>query len=109
MALLLDVVSWILLMVGGAAVFTGGLGALRLPDFYTRMHAASLTESMGTVLMLIGIALQVGWSLPAGKLITIMLFLLLTSPTAAYALANAARLSGLRTAGAAAVATGSDR
>jgi multicomponent Na+:H+ antiporter subunit G len=95
MQIALDIASWTLLIAGGAFVFTGGLGALRMPDFYTRMHAASLTDSLGTILVLFGIALQAGVSLAALKLITITLFLLLTSPTAAYALANAARLSGV--------------
>ncbi len=92
----IDVLSWILLAVGGAFVFVGGLGALRLPDFYTRMHAASLTDSMGSILILLGIMLQAGWSLAAVKLLAILAFLLLTGPTASYALPNSAVLSGLR-------------
>jgi multicomponent Na+:H+ antiporter subunit G len=95
MELLLDIASWFLLIIGGAFVFIGGVGALRMPDFYTRMHAASLTDTLGTVLVLTGIILQAGLTLAAIKLVAIMVFLLLTSPTAAYALANAARLSGL--------------
>jgi multicomponent Na+:H+ antiporter subunit G len=94
MTMLIDALSWVLLIGGGAFVFIGGLGALRMPDFYTRMHAASLTDSLGTVLVLFGAILQAGWSLAAVKLAAIVIFLLLTSPTAAYALANAARLSG---------------
>lgn len=92
----LDLASWLLLIGGGAFVFTGGLGALRMPDFYTRMHASSLTDTLGTILVLSGVILQAGWSLAAVKLAAIMAFMLLTGPTAAYALANAARLGGLR-------------
>jgi len=95
MELLLDIASWFLLISGGAFVFIGGVGALRMPDFYTRMHAASLTDTLGTILVLTGIILQAGLTLATIKLVAIMVFLLLTSPTAAYALANAARLSGL--------------
>lgn len=91
-----DVLSWILLLAGGAFVFIGGLGALRLPNFYTRMHAASITDSMGTVLILGGIMLQGGLTLATIKLVAILGFLLLTGPTASYALANAALLSGLK-------------
>ena len=54
MALLLDVVSWILLSAGGAFVFIGGVGILRMPTIYTRMHAASVTDTMGTLLILLG-------------------------------------------------------
>lgn len=93
---LLDVLSWILLCTGGLFVLIGGIGALRLPDFYTRLHAASLTETMATILIFAGMILQAGLSLPSIKLVAIMLFLLLTAPTASYALANAALQSGMR-------------
>jgi multicomponent Na+:H+ antiporter subunit G len=91
----IDIVTWILLLAGGAFVFIGGVGALRMPDLYTRMHAASLTDTLGTLLILLGLILQAGIALSTVKVLTIMLFLLLTAPTAAYALANAARLAGL--------------
>ncbi len=94
--LLLDIVSWILLCAGGAFVLIGGIGALRLPGFYTRLHAASLTDTMATILIFSGIILQAGLSLAALKLAAIMVFLLLTGPTASYALANAALQSGMR-------------
>ncbi len=91
----LYIVSWILLLTGGFFVFVGGVGALRMPDLYTRMHAASLTDTLGTLLMLLGLVLQSGWTLASAKIFAILLFLMLTAPTAAYALANAARLAGL--------------
>lgn len=95
-ALIVDILSWVLLLLGSGFVFLGGIGALRLPDFYTRMHAASLTDTMGATLIIVGIMLQAGWSLATLKLITILMFLLLTGPTATYALANAALLSGMK-------------
>jgi multicomponent Na+:H+ antiporter subunit G len=94
--LALDILSWILLTSGGVCVLIGGIGGLRLPDFYTRIHAASLTDTMATLLIFIGIILQAGFTLASLKLFAIMLFLLLTGPTATYALANAALLSGLK-------------
>lgn len=94
--LILDVLSWILLTLGGACVLIGGIGGLRLPNFYTRIHAASLTDTMATILVFVGMMLQSGLSLVTMKLFAIMLFLLLTGPTATYALANAALLSGVR-------------
>ena len=96
MDIAIDVLSWLLLAAGSIFVFVGGLGALRLPNFYTRMHAASLTDGMGTILILVGIMLQAGWSLAAFKLLAILVFLLLTGPTASYALANSALLSGVK-------------
>jgi len=95
MSSVIDIVSWVLLVSGGAFVFIGGIGALRMPNLYTRMHAASLTDSMGSVLILFGIMLQAGFSLPTVKLLAILVFLLLTGPTATYALGNAALLSGM--------------
>lgn len=91
-----DIVSWVLLAVGGACVLIGGIGGLRLPNFYTRIHAASLTDTMATILIFSGMMLQAGFTLAALKLFAIMLFLLLTGPTATYALASAALLSGLK-------------
>ena len=94
--LAVDILSWILLFLGGAFVLIGGIGALRLPNFYTRLHAASLTETMATILIFAGLILQAGLTLAALTLLAIMVFLLLTAPTASYALANAALQSGLR-------------
>ena len=96
MSILLDAATWLLLAAGGGFVLIGGIGALRLPEFYTRMHAASVTDSMGAVLVIGGIMLQAGWSLAALKLAAILGFLLLTSPTASNALASAALLAGVR-------------
>ncbi len=96
MAGLLDTLSWVLLTVGGVSVLVGGIGALRMPDLYTRMHAASVTDSLGAILVLSGIMLQAGWSLATIKLVAILLFLLLTSPTSSNALASAALLAGTR-------------
>lgn len=95
----LDLLSGALVLAGSLFVLAGGIGALRMPDFYTRIHGASLTDSMGPVLVLGGLMLQSGLSLVTLKLAAVLLFLMITSPTASYALANAALLSGLRPAG----------
>lgn len=92
----IDILSWIMLSAGGVFVFIGGLGALRMPNLYTRMHAASLTDTMAAVLIIGGVMLQAGATLATIKLAAILLFLLLTSPTASNALASAAILSGLQ-------------
>jgi len=89
----LDMLSWVMLLGGGGFVLVGGIGVIRLPDLYTRMHAASLTDTLGTMLILGGIMLQAGLTLASIKLAVIVLFMLLTGPTATYALANAALLS----------------
>jgi multicomponent Na+:H+ antiporter subunit G len=94
MSLALDVASWVLLVLGGVFVLIGGIGALRMPDLYTRMHAASVTDTLGAMLVISGVMLQAGWTLATVKLALILVFLLITSPTASYALANAAVLTG---------------
>jgi multicomponent Na+:H+ antiporter subunit G len=94
--LVIDVLSWILLILGGSCVLIGGVGGLRLPNFYTRIHASSLTDTMGNILIFLGLMLQAGFTLATLKLFAVMLFLLLTGPTATYALANAALLSGIK-------------
>ena len=94
MSVVADVLSWVFLSLGGVFVLIGGVGALRMPDLYTRMHAASVTDSMGAFLVLVGVILQAGLSLATVKLAAILLFLMLTSPTASYALASAALLAG---------------
>ena len=95
-SMIIDGLTFILLFAGGGFVLIGGIGALRLPNFYTRMHAASLTDTMGTLLIIAGIMLQAGLTLATIKLFAILAFLLLTGPTASYALANAALLSGIK-------------
>jgi len=92
----IDVLSWLLLTLGGISVLVGGIGALRMPDLYSRMHAASVTDSLGAILVLSGAMLQAGLTLATIKLAAILLFLLLTSPTSSYALASAALISGAK-------------
>lgn len=87
----LDVVSGILVVIGALFALSGGVGLLRFPDFYTRVHAVGVTDSAGAGLILVGLLLQVpDWGV-AARLVLILLFLLLTSPTATHALARAAR------------------
>ncbi len=87
-------VSWILMAIGGICVLIGGIGILRMPDIYTRIHASSLTDTMATLALFSGMMLSAGFTLTTAKLFAIMVFLLLTGPTATYALANAALMSG---------------
>jgi multicomponent Na+:H+ antiporter subunit G len=97
LATIVDIASWLLMSAGGLFVLVGGIGALRMPDLYTRMHAASVTDSIAPILIITGIVLQAGFTLASIKLIAILLFLLLTGPTATNALASAALLAGNRT------------
>lgn len=96
MEMIVNILSWLLLTSGGFFVLVGGIGALRMPDLYTRMHAAGVTDSIGPILITAGLILQAGLTLASIKLAAILVFLLLTGPTASNALASAAILSGHR-------------
>lgn len=91
-----DVLSWICLLAGGAVGVLGGLGVLRFPDFYTRLHAAGMTDTLCALLIVGGLALQSGFSLLTLKLFLVLMFLLFTAPTATHALARAAGADGIQ-------------
>tara|TARA_B100000700_G_C14946208_1_gene809310 strand:+ start:166 stop:525 length:360 start_codon:yes stop_codon:yes gene_type:complete len=90
------VLTWVLVLSGAAFVIVGSLGILRLPDFWARLHAASVIESAGAILMLMGMSLWSGVALITIKLLMILIFLFVTGPTATHAIANAAMVSGLK-------------
>jgi multicomponent Na+:H+ antiporter subunit G len=94
-ALLLDLASWALIVAGGAFCLVGAVGVLRMPDFYTRVHAASVTDVVGSLSILFGLALQAGVSLTAVKLGVIALLIFFTSPVATHALVKAALERGV--------------
>jgi len=93
---IIDFFSWILLLAGGALGIVGGIGMHRFPDFYSRLHAAGITDTLCAMLILSGLVLQAGWSIASFKLILIFVFLFFTCPTSSHALANAALHSGLK-------------
>jgi multicomponent Na+:H+ antiporter subunit G len=91
----IDILSWALLVAGGFFCVVGGLGLNRMPDFYTRLHAASVTDTLGAGLVFLGLILQAGFTLVAAKLVVIGLLIFFTSPAAAHAIARAALVRGL--------------
>ena len=88
--------SWLFIVSGSVFVVIGAFGTLRFPDFWSRLHAASITDSGGMILLIIGMCLQAGATLIAVKLLIIGAFLFITGPTATHAIANAALVTGLR-------------
>ncbi|HEY8482350.1 MAG TPA: monovalent cation/H(+) antiporter subunit G [Spirillospora sp.] len=94
--LVADVVSAVLVTAGCLLVISGSVGLLRFPDFYSRTHAGGLVDAAGATLLILGLLPQAdGWQ-SAVRLVLIMLFLMVTSPTAGHALAQAARRDGER-------------
>ena len=89
----MQILGWILLLSGSIFCLIGAFGLMRLPDFFSRVHAASIVDSLGTILILLGLVTQTQDILVIIKLILILLFLMLTGPTAVHALARTAMLS----------------
>ena len=95
MSLVLDIISLVLLVLGSFFCITAGLGLIRMPDLFTRAHSASILDTMGSGLILLGLALQAPDYLVAVKLFFIFFFLLVTSLAAIHALAQAVNVVGI--------------
>jgi multicomponent Na+:H+ antiporter subunit G len=93
---LVDALSWVFLSAGAVFCVIGGIGLLRMPGFYSRTHASGLIDTMGAGLILLGLAFQSGFSEVTIKLLIVLVFLFVTSPTAAHALVNGAYTQGLK-------------
>lgn len=83
------------LVLGLFFVLTGVLGILRMPDFYTRLHAMGKCDTLGVGLMVAGIALQQEDAQHVFKMLLILVFVALANPTATHALGRAALKAGL--------------
>jgi len=90
----IDMLSGFCLLAGSVLCITGGVGLLRLPDFFSRVHAAGLTETLAAPLLLTGLSLQMEWSLDLFKVLMILILVLATNPTATHAMAKAALHGG---------------
>jgi len=94
MELVINILSWVAILGGSAFMLIGAIGTWRFPDFWSRLHAVSVTDSAGMILLTLGMILQAGFTLVAVKLVIIGIFLFITGPTATHAVANAAMVSG---------------
>ena len=90
MNVVLNIIIIMVILAGVFFLVMGTIGVLRFPDFYTRMHAAGKCDSLGSLLIVLGLALHCGFSLDSAKIIAIAVFIFLTSPTATHAIARAA-------------------
>ncbi len=91
MDLVIDVVSWFLLAGGGLFCVIGALGLLRMPDAYTRLHAASVIDTLGVGMIVLGLMVQSGWTLTTARLGIVLILVFFTSPVASHAIARAMR------------------
>jgi multicomponent Na+:H+ antiporter subunit G len=94
METIINIISWGLLLGGSVFVLIGAIGMIRLPDMFSRIHAAGIIDTMGVVMLFVGMMLQAGLTLVSIKIFLIILFLMLTLPTATHALARAALDAG---------------
>ncbi len=93
--MIIDILSSICLLFGGIFTLTGAIGLLRLPNFYSRLHAASVTESLAAPLLIIGIMLDTGFTLDSAKMVLIIVIMLVSNPTITHAVCRAAAHGGL--------------
>lgn len=94
MAIVVEVLSWFCFLSGGFLCLSGSVGLLRLPDFYSRIHACSITDTLAAPLLLSGVMLQTALSLDTLKLLMVLVFLLATAPTAIHAIVKGALVDG---------------
>ncbi|MFT5930049.1 MAG: multicomponent Na+:H+ antiporter subunit G [Oceanospirillaceae bacterium] len=92
----LSLLSSFCLLFGSFLCLSGGVGILRFPDFYTRMHAVGVTDTLAAAMILIGLMLQTPDLLVIIKLMMILLMTLFISPAASHALGQAAVLNKLQ-------------
>ena len=92
----IEVLSWALIGIGSFLIVVAAIGLLRMPDIYTRMHAAGMTETAGAATLLFGLMLQAGFTINAFKLFALAVLFFFTSPVATHALARAALYAGLK-------------
>lgn len=86
----MEYIGYTLIALGLFLVLSGSVGVLRFPDFFTRVHAAGVTDSLGAPLCILGIICLDGFTIISAKLFILILLLLLTSPTACHAISKAA-------------------
>ena len=87
----MTVVSEVLIVVGATFAMIGGIGAVRFPDLYSRMHAAAKAPTLGLLLVSIGAAIAIGTLLAYTTLLLVVILQLLSSPVGAHALSRASR------------------
>jgi multicomponent Na+:H+ antiporter subunit G len=91
-----DVIGNLMLIIGALFLFSAGLGVLRMPDTYNRIQTGTKATTLGTIMILIGLAfLHPGWTF---KLIILIFFVMLTNPVSSHALARASHAIGIHEA-----------
>ena len=95
MPLLTEIASWLLIVAGSFFTVVGALGLVRMPEIFSRMHAASVMDTLGVGLLILGMMLQAGLSLVALKLLILLALFFFTAPVITHALARACLHEGI--------------
>jgi multicomponent Na+:H+ antiporter subunit G len=90
------VASWACMLLGSFFLIVGALGLVRMPDVFTRMHAASVTDTLGVAILMLGMGLQAGFSLVTVKLAFLLALFVFTGPVVTHALAQACLHDGIK-------------
>ena len=90
------IISIILIVTGIIFMLMGSIGILRLPDFYSRTHAISKSDTLGIVFVIVGLIIYEGFTQSSFKLFLIILFVALSNPIGSHALGRAALKKGLK-------------
>lgn len=89
-AVLVMALSWALIGLGSFFIIVGAFGLVRMPELFTRMHAASVSDTFGASLLMFGLMLQSGFDLVTVKLIFLVGLFVFSGPVVTHALAQAA-------------------
>ena len=89
MTLAVEIASWVLILLGSFFTVVGALGILRMPEIFTRLHAASVTDTLGVGFLILGMCLQAGFGLVMLKLVILLALFFFTGPVVTHALARA--------------------
>lgn len=89
-----EIIAAVLILIGGSFMLVSAIGVIRLPDFYTRLHASSIGETFGLVLAGLGMVVYHGWNLTSAKILLIIVALFLVNPIGTHLIGKAAIRAG---------------
>jgi len=96
MTLIVESASWVLILLGSFFTLVGAFGLVRMPEVFTRMHAASVTDTLGVGFLILGMCLQAGLGLVTLKLVFLLALFFFTGPVVTHALARACLHEGIK-------------
>ncbi len=93
---MIEILGYILITAGILFEIFGCIALVRFPDVYTRLQGSTKCVNLGTILLLVGVACISGWGIMAAKIVVCIFFIMVTTPTAAHAIAKGAYAAGIK-------------